>query len=214
MPKLINLTGKKFGRLLVIEKLNNDKYNKIRWLCLCDCGNIKIIIGERLRSGHTKSCGCLNKEIITKHGYSNTRIYHIWENMIQRCTNIKNKEYKNYGGRISPIVVCDRWLDKNNGFINFLEDMGEPPSAQHQIDRIDNNKGYFKENCRWTSRKNNNRNKRNNHMLEYNNKNQCVAKWSDETGIPYQIIYSRIKSGWSTEETLTIPVKKYKKKIK
>lgn len=125
--------------------------------------------------------------------------------MIQRCNNIKNQAYKDYGGR--GIKVCERWLK----FQNFLEDMGERPDG-YEIDRIDNDGNYCKENCKWSSSKENCRNKRNNRFLEYNNKKLCCAEWEEVIGIPQNIILLRIKRGWSIEKTLTTPVKKIKKK--
>lgn len=200
MPQFVNLIGKRFGQLIIIKQSNNNKSNKIMWLCRCDCGNEKTICGGDLKNGRTKSCGCL----LVTHGLSNHNLYPIWNQIIQRCTNVNDKYYSDYGGR--GIKVCERWRK----FENFLEDMGErPPGCQ--IDRINNNKGYYKENCHWTTSKQNNRNRRDNHLETYNSKTQCLAAWEEETGIRQSIIRHRLKTGWSIEKALTTPVRKIKK---
>ena len=135
----IDLNKQKFGRLTVIKEAGRDKHRFVLWECLCDCGNICIVTGRRLRSGHTKSCGCLNKERITKHGMYKSDVYQSWKYMLYRCNNSKCANYKNYGGR--GIKVCDRW----HKFENFYEDMGERPIGL-SIDRINNNNGYYKDN--------------------------------------------------------------------
>jgi len=217
MSMFINLIGKRFGRLVVIKRVENDIYNKIRYLCKCDCGKEKIILRNSLTSKRTISCGCFQKERAkltnTTHKSTGSPVYTVWQNMIQRCGNYRNKQYKDYGKR--KIKVCNRWSNKNpKGFENFLEDMGFPPTKKHQIDRINNNHGYYKENCHWVLSKENNRNKRNNHLLKYNNKEQCITNWSEETGINKKTIKSRIERGWPTEKVLTTPVRKYNKKGK
>lgn len=216
MKKIIDLTGIRFGRLTPIKFIGINKHNKSIWLCLCDCGKEKSIVSNNFKNGHTKSCGCLNIEKIklrfTTHGHSQnkekSKIYRTWNNVVQRCYNIKSRYYEDYGGR--GITVCDRWLPENNGFINFLEDMGEPPTSKHQIDRIDNDKlinGYCKENCRWVTSKEQARNTRHNHLLKYDNKELCFAEWEEITGIPQSVIARRTKDKWPPEETLTTPAK-------
>lgn len=123
MPKLINLIGRHFGRLTVIERADNNKRGKSRWLCKCNCKNEIIILGYHLKSGHTQSCGCLQKKMAgmanTIHGHWNDRTYKSWYAMIQRCTNPNNSGYKYYGDR--GIVIYKEWLK----FSNFFRDMGE-----------------------------------------------------------------------------------------
>ena len=123
--------------------------------------------------------------------------------MIQRCINPNDKKYPLYGSR--GIRVCKQW----EKFENFLKDMGECPSG-YSIDRTDNNKGYNKENCRWATPKEQARNRRNNHMISYNEKTQCLAAWTEETGIASSLISWRIKNGWSTEKALTTSAIKIK----
>jgi hypothetical protein len=210
---MIDLTGQKFERLTVILRKDIANDGHILWLCKCKCGKEIIISSHSLKSGNTKSCGCLQKELLikrlTKHGHLKNRktskTYNIWRDMIQRCTNSNYKEYKYYGGR--GLTVCERWRGEN-GFINFLEDMGEPPGPEYQIDRINNNLGYYKENCRWTTAKQNSRNKRNNRFITLNDKTKCIAEWAEELIIYYRTILSRLRYGWSIEKALTTPVEK------
>ncbi len=213
--RLIDLTGKRFGRLTVIKRVANNKHNQLCWLCRCKCGLTPTVAGYALKNGHTKSCGCLHKELSAKictdnflvHGHSihgkESLTYRIWCYMLRRCTNRNSKEYHYYGGR--GITVCERWRK----FTNFLEDMGERPE-KHQIDRINNDSGYYKENCRWVTSKTNNRNRRNNHLVTYNGKTQCIAAWAEEYGLRYHTLYKRLsKCGWPIHKALTTSVRKY-----
>lgn len=155
--KKIPMVGKKFGRLIVIEEAGYDKRDKPLWKCVCDCGRIKIILGESLRSGTTKSCG--HHRVgggsggQSSHGMSKTPEYHAWASMLQRCRNPKSAEYYRYGGR--GIIVCEEWYD----FVAFYNDMGKRPNGL-TLERIDNNKGYDKNNCVWTTRIKQARNRR------------------------------------------------------
>lgn len=216
--KFIDLTGQKFERLSVINESGRSKSGNIIWNCLCDCGNKITVIGSRLKNGHTKSCGCLRKDIKTIHGHNRSNkkspTYSSWDCMIQRCTNKNNIKYKDYGGR--GITVCDRWNTKKGGsFENFLEDMGEKP-IEHELDRVDNNKltnSYSLENCRWISRKQQMRNTRSNHLITYDNKTQCLSAWAEEYGMSFDRLWHRLyTSNWPIEKALLTPVKKYRKK--
>jgi|SRR6267142_833044 len=156
--KLIDLTGKRFGRLIVQWPVGRkgivDKSPSLIWLCLCDCGNVIPVIGQHLRGGGTKSCGCFRHDFRVIHGHNRSRLtsgkspeYNSWDHMVQRCMNRKNTAWKYYGGR--GIKVCKRWQK----FDNFLADMGSRPSTKHSIDRFPNNNGNYEPgNCRWATR--------------------------------------------------------------
>ena len=144
MTKALNLTGSIFGRLTVIERFpKSTKAGKTRWVCLCTCGEHKVVVGSCLVNCHTTSCGCNALQSRTKHGCHDTVEYMAWSRIKQRCYNHKHISFHNYGGR--GIVVCKRWL---YSFENFLSDMGKKPSNSHSIDRENNNGNYEPGNCR------------------------------------------------------------------
>ena len=156
MPPFKDLTGKRFHRLIVIEK-HGKICGLTAWLCQCDCGNQIVASSQDLTTNHTKSCGCLRREQtverMTKHSESRTRLYEIWKAMRQRCTNPSNIGYKRYGGR--GITVCDEWNNYQT-FRDWAMESGydeNAPKGQCTIDRIDNDKGYSPENCHWVDMK-------------------------------------------------------------
>lgn len=208
MNRIEDLVGKKFSRLTVLLFLGIIK-KKYLWECMCDCGNKKVVRGENIKNGTTKSCGCLIKETAikthTSHGKTGTRTYHQWSGMIQRCKSTNIKTRKSYLDK--NIKVCDQWLK----FENFYKDMGECPDGL-TLERIDNNKGYSKENCKWASRKEQNRNKSQNIKITYNSKTQVLTDWAKELQISFSTLQARIqKMGWTIERSFTEKVNRKNK---
>src|SRR3954471_6233232 len=155
---LIDRTGQRYERLTVTSRADNYRGNA-QWHCACDCGRKIVALGNDLARGKVKSCGCYNAERIVKHGMANSPVYHVWQAMIQRCENPNCDAYENYGAR--GITVCEEWHD----FELFIADMGVRPKG-FSIDRIDNDKGYCKSNCRWASTAQQLNNRRNNRVIE------------------------------------------------
>lgn len=199
-----NLIGKKFGKLLVLERNGSTKDKHARWLCKCDCGGRVSVASNYLKSGKIKSCGCLK----IKHGHAKnrkmTKTYNAWIHMKQRCINPNNRAYKDYGGR--GIKVCKRWLK----FENFLRDVGEIPRGL-TLDRTNNNKGYSPRNCRLTTMEKQSGNRRDNRFYHFNNETQILNDWAKEYNIKRQTLAYRLNKGMSIENALTTPVKKRRK---
>jgi hypothetical protein len=157
MSALCDLSGKAFGRWYVLGRAENQK-SHAQWNCRCECGEERIVLGVNLRHNKTLSCGCLLKEIVTTHGHTKSRApysstYSAWRNMKSRCNGTQAKGFHRYGGR--GITVCKEWI---NSFDKFLQDMGERPKSL-ELDRINNDSGYSKENCRWVTHKENMQNR-------------------------------------------------------
>lgn len=192
----LQIAGKRFGRLVVIEKVESCDQGT-RWLCVCDCGKESIVVGKYLTSGNTRSCGCLvpdaTRKAKTTHGHTKgigvTTTYNSWVLMLGRCYNENNQQYDDYGGR--GITVCERW---RYSYTNFLRDMGERPTGL-LLDRIDNNKGYSPDNCRWTDRTTQNRNRRNTLFAERYGERKTVAEWAEILGVKYDTLKVRL---WRT----------------
>jgi len=204
---MINLIGQNFGRLIVIKQIDISKNGHSRWLCECNCGSKKIILSDSLKSGRTKSCGCLSREKtkqrFIKHGHKGSKTYESWQHMNQRCNNPNNQNYSYYGDR--GITVCKQWRK----FENFLKDMGKRPSNKHSLDRINNNDGYYKENCQWATKQQQNQNKCNNIYETYRKKTQLLTEWAKEYNIPYHTLWDRLyKLHWSIEKALITSIKK------
>jgi hypothetical protein len=191
--RAVDLTGERFGKLKVIEK-SDTRRGKQRWKCLCDCGNFTEVASDQLRSGHTKSCNCIVGEY---HGLMALTEYKTWAVMKARCFNKNNPKYKDYGGR--GISISPEWL---HSFTNFLADMGLKPSPKHSIERIDNNGNYEKNNCRWATGIEQQRNKRTNRLITFNGETLCVQEWAERLGMNRATLRDRLKR-WSVEKSLT-----------
>ncbi len=204
-----NISGQKFNRLTAVRPLGRiPRSGGIIWETLCDCGKSSKQTVSALIQGKTKSCGCLHSELTTKrlikqnttHGLAKTPEHCIWTGIIKRCYNKKCKAYNNYGGR--GIGMCDEW---RNDFPQFLKDMGPRPSPQHSIERIDNNKGYSKKNCRWATTAEQALNTRRNVRINYDGKNLTVLEWSRITGLKYATILRRVHAGCPTHKLFDKP---------
>lgn len=198
-----DLLGQKFGKLTV--RAYAYKSNRLHyWWCECECGNVRACIAGNLMLGKSKSCNAGSCSGMYKRGYSGgkgrTREYVIWDNMKRRCgNNSKASGWDYYGKR--GIRVCDRWLD----FDNFLADMGECPTPNHTIERLDSTKDYCPENCKWATRREQMRNIKSNVWLELDGRRMVLADWARELGCSYQCITNRLASGWSIRRALTTP---------
>lgn len=203
-----DLTGQRFGRLTVLEFVPTED-NKSHWKCKCDCGKIITVCGYNIENENTTSCGCLKKETTSRmfktHGFSKTRLYRIWTSMKKRCYNLKNSEYDNYGKR--GIRMCSSWRDDFQVFYDWAMANGYDDSLT--IDRIDVNKGYSSDNCRWADAKTQARNKRNNTMVEYRGETISLAEAAETSGINYGILQHRHFRG-DRGERLFRPVKESK----
>lgn len=192
-----------FERLTVKRYLGRIKNGRKTWECQCKCGNIVSVTECHLKSGHTKSCGCLKKDndkkIHTKHGLRYTRLYSIWSNIKYRCECKTCSDYQHYGER--GINLCDSWKSFEP-FYHWAIVSGYQDKLT--IDRIDVNGDYSPQNCRWVDCKTQANNKRNNHWINYNNQTHTIAEWSEIINIPYQTLYSRIVTmKWDVEKALT-----------
>lgn len=199
----LDITGERFGRLIVVSSAGHNHRGRTQWFCHCDCGNdVKVTTG-RLRSGTTRSCGCLYRQVVgnrtRKHGESygahrRTRLYVIWTNMRQRCANPKNKSFKNYGGR--GIRVCKEW-DSFESFRDWAHAHGY--SDDLTIDRVDNEAGYSPENCRWVSRFVQANNKSNNHSITFRGISKNESQWQRFLGISAGAFRSYLRRHSETE---------------
>lgn len=187
-----DLTGERFGLLLVIKHAGKGPNGRSLWLCKCDCGNTKIVTHHSLVHDNITGCGCRLKP---RHGYTQTETYASWQCMKSRC--VRGKRHAGRG-----VKVCDRW---KNSFQNFLDDMGERPEG-HQLDRIDNDGNYEPGNCRWVTPIVNNNNRENSIRITYKGETRTILEWCEITKIKEFTLRGRLKRGFSVEEALTRPV--------
>lgn len=213
LGKAADLTGRRFGRLIVIER-TPDKGGRTAWKCLCDCGTSKVVNGASVLRGSTRSCGCLRRESARRnaaanltHGMHGTRTYKSYRCMLDRCNNPKAKTYPRYGGR--GIIVCDRWSGPD-GFANFHADLGDCPDGLC-LDRIDNTGGgYRPDNCRWVTPKQQANNRTSNVRITYKGRTQSRQQWADEIGLNASTLDGRLKRGWAVGVALGFVPRKSK----
>jgi len=202
IPK--NYTGQRFGRLVCVKpvyKILASGKKRGAWECLCDCSNITYVETRVLKT--TVSCGCYKTDIIkqrlTTHGQSKKRSYRIWTLMMNRCFNPKNASWRYYGGR--GITVCDRW----QSYENFAEDMEEPPSKQHSIDRKNSDGNYGPDNCQWATPMEQVRGRRNTAMITIDGVSRPLIEWCKIAGTKYVTAFGRLRKGWPPKEAIFTP---------
>lgn len=200
-----DITGMKFGRLTVLRLSHKDNRHECHWLCKCDCGNEKTVSGNKLRSGNTKSCGCMQKEFLDgrmrrKHGLTNTKLYATWENMKHRCSDPNNWMYPHYGGR--GIKVCEEWLDSSTFFEWALSHGYEEGLS---IERTNVNGNYEPNNCKWVPIEEQYLNRTDSHFVTAFGKTQTISEWAKESGLKYDTIERRLNQyGWDAERAVTV----------
>ncbi|MCH5261605.1 MAG: hypothetical protein J1F42_01705 [Lachnospiraceae bacterium] len=201
MSVKIDLTGRRYGSLVVIELAVDVPGKKKKWFCKCDCGKKIIVSGSNLQSGHTKHCkDCglkLSNESKVKHGKTRTKIYYVWQGMINRCDRPSHKSYCDYGAK--GIFVCDEWHNSKT-FIDWALSNGYKEGLE--IDRIDTNGSYCPENCRWVDRFENANNKTNNKIISHLGVERTLAEWARFYGVNYKNLSRNLSKGYSLEEAV------------
>lgn len=208
MSIFIDLTGKRFGRWVVLNRGGVNKHGRILWKCRCDCGSEREVSSGNLLRHLTKSCGCQRRETAARqalHHLTRTPEWNTWVGIRNRCSNRKEPAYKYYGAR--GISVCDRWQES---FTNFLADMGPKPGPKFSIDRVDNDGNYEPGNCRWATQLEQVNNTRHNTHLTFQSRTQNISQWAKELGFPSDnVIVGRIgKLKWTIKKALTTPLNK------
>ena len=199
VTRRLDLTGQRFGRLVAEEIVGRNTSGSVLWKCRCDCGGSSVTQASALVSGHSQSCGCRHRDIVSKHGMYGTPLYQRWKTMRDRTSDFNNTKRADYKDR--GITVCDRW----NDFANFAEDMGPTFSSDLWLERIDNERGYEPDNCRWATPKEQARNRRNNHYLEVNGLTLTIQEWGERLGVNPDNISQRLtRQGWTVEQALEL----------
>lgn len=205
MPAKIEMTGKRFGKLTVLEEFGRSG-SQVTWRCICDCGNEHVAKGRDLRCGDVKSCGCLKPTYGEK--VTGTRLHRIWKAMKYRCSNKNGQDWYLYGEK--GITVCDEWSKNYLAFKKWAESNGYQEDLT--IDRINSNKGYCPENCRWATPLVQANNTSRNHVVDWNGESKTIAEWSRVVCIDEKVLWQRFRSGWSAERALTEPINQSKRK--
>lgn len=211
-----NITGQRFNMLVALETTRVSPSGQAYWRFRCDCGGEKEIRASHAKSGQIKSCGCSSGALIgashTKHGYWKGNVsapeYSAWCLARTRCHNPNNQAFKDYGAR--GISMCDRWRvgeDGKSGFECFIADMGDRPTPRHSLDRVENDKGYSPDNCRWATRIEQMRNTRGLRFVEYGGRTMCVSEAIEAAGSVIEIdrVVKRLNRGWSVQDAVTTP---------
>ena len=210
MSTFVDISGKRFGNLVAIEREQdvvqpNGRRNgrrRVVYKCRCDCGNIVTVRADHLRSGATKSCGCMQRELLssrqTTHGQSKTHLYGVWNSMKSRCYNSATQFFYRYGGR--GITVCDEWRNDFESFRSWSEATGYRDGMT--LDRKDNDLGYSSDNCRWTDRVTQANNRSSNRMLTLDGETHNVTEWAAIIGADPRKLFNRVYAGWSDAEIL------------
>lgn len=204
----IELLDRRFGRLVVVARVENDQFGKARWRCRCDCGGETTTRANTLLKGETQSCGCLHLESVrrarshgqARQGDQRNPLYRVWCSAKARCHAATDKGYPNYGGR--GIVMCNRWRED---FALFLADMGPRPPG-YTLGRIDNDGPYSPENCRWETYQQQGRNTRRNFLISYQGETLTIGEWATRVGLDEGMLYYRIRTArWPIKRALTTP---------
>lgn len=203
MDRATDLTGREFGRWVVVEKIG-FRNRRTWWFCKCQCGTQRAVRSGNLTSGKSLSCGCLQRELasqkFTTHGLGGSSALAAIKSAISRYTKKNYQGWEHYGGR--GIKVCERWM---NDPTLFVADMGEPAPGM-SIERVDVNGDYEPSNCTWADVKTQSRNRTSNRIIEYNGEKKCLAEWSELIGIKQTTIDERMKRGWTVKEAFETPV--------
>lgn len=208
--KRIDLTGQRFGRLVAKEYVGKSENGCSLWKCMCDCGEEITARTANLRNGNTQSCGCYQRqrarETRLKHDLTNTRLFKVFQSMVERTTNPKAGQYENYGGR--GITICDEWLNDFQAFYDWAMANGYDPDAPRgecSIDRIDNDKGYSPDNCRWVDQIAQANNRRTNRFIVYLGEKITITQAARKYGLRAEKLRRRIIKGWSVEAAIETP---------
>ena len=208
MTLKVDMTGRQFGRLIVLHESSQRRCGKVTWVCKCDCGKLITVSSNNLQSGHTKSCGCYRddklRKVATKHSMYGTRLYSEWAGMKARCYHKAYKYFAHYGGK--GITVCDEWKSSFENFSKWALANGYKNDLT--LDRKNNDGNYCADNCRWVTMTVQQNNRTNNHRIIFNGENLTLSEWARKLNFPQGLIYQRLKTlKWDVTRALTTPVR-------